>query len=60
MFTLQVADPDVKSAAKDADVLVFVIPHKFVLPICKPLVGVVKDSAIGISLIKVRLFFLYL
>lgn len=53
------ADPDVKSAAKDADVLVFVIPHKFVLPICKPLVGVVKDSAIGISLIKVQLFFFY-
>lgn len=47
-----VAVPDVVETAQDADILIFVIPHKFVPGICKPLVGKLKSGAIGISLIK--------
>lgn len=47
-----VAVPDVVETAQDADILIFVIPHKFVPGICKPLIGKLKKSAIGISLIK--------
>lgn len=47
-----VAVPDVVQCAKDADILIFVIPHKFVPGICKPLVGKLKPGACGISLIK--------
>jgi len=37
---------------KDADVLVWVLPHQFVRGICKQIVGKIKPNAIGISLIK--------
>lgn len=47
-----VANPDVLSTAQDADILIFVIPHKFVPGICKPLIGKLKPGAFGISLIK--------
>uniref|UniRef100_A0A6G1SN83 Glycerol-3-phosphate dehydrogenase [NAD(+)] n=1 Tax=Aceria tosichella TaxID=561515 RepID=A0A6G1SN83_9ACAR len=47
-----VANPDVVDTARDADILIFVIPHKFVPGVCKPLAGNVKSDAIGISLIK--------
>lgn len=47
-----VADPDLLSAARDADILIFVLPHAFVPRICKPLKEVVKKDAVGISLIK--------
>lgn len=47
-----IAVPDVVETAQDADVLIFVIPHKFVPGICKPLSGKLKPDAIGISLIK--------
>lgn len=47
-----VAVPDVVETAQDADILVFVIPHKFVPGTCKPLVKKLKPGAIGISLIK--------
>lgn len=47
-----VAVPDVVEAAADATILVFVIPHKFVPGICKPLAGKLKSGAYGISLIK--------
>ncbi|XP_042234677.1 glycerol-3-phosphate dehydrogenase [NAD(+)], cytoplasmic-like isoform X3 [Homarus americanus] len=47
-----VAVPDVLDAAKDADVLIFVIPHQFIKRICQPLVGNLKPSTVGISLIK--------
>lgn len=43
---------DVYETAHDADILIFVIPHKFVPGICKPLIGKLKPGAIGISLIK--------
>jgi glycerol-3-phosphate dehydrogenase (NAD+) len=47
-----VAVTDALSTCKDADILVFVVPHAFVAPICKPLKGLIKSNAIGISLIK--------
>lgn len=46
------AVPDVKDAAKDADILVFVVPHQFVKGLCKQLDGVISKSAVAISLIK--------
>lgn len=45
--------PDVVDAAKDADILVFVIPHQFIGRLCDTLKDSVKKDAIGISLIKV-------
>ena len=51
---LQVAVTDVLEAAKDADILVWVLPHQFVRGICKSLKGKIKKDAIAVSLIKVR------
>jgi hypothetical protein len=51
---LQVAIPDVKDAAKDCDILVFVLPHQFVRGVCNSLKGTLKPGTISISLIKVR------
>lgn len=39
-------------AAKDADVLIFVVPHQFVPAQCKQLLGKIKPSAVALSLIK--------
>lgn len=50
---LQVAVPDVIAASKDADILVFVVPHQFMQDICSQLQGHVKSTAIGVSLMKV-------
>lgn len=47
-----VAIPDVLETARDADILIFVIPHQFVENTCKPLIGKIKPDAIGLSLIK--------
>lgn len=47
-----VAIPDVKEAAADADILVFVVPHQFVRGICAALKGNIKNNAIAVSLIK--------
>ncbi|XP_074367802.1 glycerol-3-phosphate dehydrogenase [NAD(+)]-like [Apium graveolens] len=47
-----VADPDVESAVKDANMLVFVTPHQFIDGICKKLVGKIRQDAAAISLIK--------
>lgn len=47
-----VAITDVVEAAKDADVLVFVVPHQFVSRLCKTLQGKIKPQASAISLIK--------
>lgn len=52
---VQVAITDVVEAAKDADVLVFVVPHQFVSRLCKTLQGKIKPQASAISLIKVLL-----
>lgn len=45
--------PDLVESAKDADFLIFVVPHQFVKGICEQLLGKIKSNAIGISLIKV-------
>eukprot|EP00128_Syssomonas_multiformis_P008684 Colp12_sorted_trinity150504_noHs@8501 len=47
-----VAIPNVVEAAKDADVLVFVLPHQFVKNVCKQLLGNLSPTARAISLIK--------
>jgi Glycerol-3-phosphate dehydrogenase len=49
----QVAVPDVVEAAKDADILVFVVPHQFIRTLCSTLLGKIKPTATGLSLIKV-------
>lgn len=43
---------DVVEVGSDADILIFVIPHKFVPGVCKPLQGKLKPGCVGISLIK--------
>lgn len=50
---IKVADPDLVNASKDADILIFVLPHAFVSRICQTLKGKIKSNAIAISLIKV-------
>ncbi|XP_069668883.1 glycerol-3-phosphate dehydrogenase [NAD(+)], cytoplasmic isoform X2 [Periplaneta americana] len=47
-----VAIPDVVEAAKDADILVFVVPHQFIKTLCSTLLGKIKPTAVGLSLIK--------
>lgn len=47
-----VAEPDLVAAAKDATLLVFVVPHQFVHGICRSLLGNVHPHARAISLIK--------
>ncbi|GLV45248.1 Glycerol-3-phosphate dehydrogenase 1 [Carabus blaptoides fortunei] len=47
-----VAVPDVVEAAKDADILIFVVPHQFIRPLCSTLLGRIKPTALGLSLIK--------
>lgn len=51
-FYLQVAVPDLVEAAKNADILIFVVPHQFIPNFCKQLLGKIKPNAIAISLIK--------
>lgn len=47
-----VAVTDPLETAKDADILIFVVPHAFVPRICAPMKGKIKSTAVGISLIK--------
>ncbi|XP_070172755.1 glycerol-3-phosphate dehydrogenase 1 isoform X2 [Polyergus mexicanus] len=47
-----IAIPDVAEAAKDADILIFVVPHQFIRRICSTLRGKIKSTAVGLSLIK--------
>lgn len=47
-----VAVPNVVDAAKDCNILVFVVPHQFVANICKSLHGKIASDAKAISLIK--------
>ena len=50
----QIAIPDVAVACKNADVLVFVLPHQFVRGVCKQMTGHIKKGAIAVSMIKVN------
>ncbi|XP_077295667.1 glycerol-3-phosphate dehydrogenase 1 isoform X2 [Arctopsyche grandis] len=47
-----VAVPDVVEAAKDADILIFVVPHQFIRNLCSSLLGKIKPTAVALSLIK--------
>ncbi|KAL7976736.1 hypothetical protein Chor_008685 [Crotalus horridus] len=47
-----VAVPNLTEAVKDADLLVFVIPHQFIYKICDAIAGHVTKQAVGITLIK--------
>ncbi len=47
-----IADPDVVSATRNADILVFVLPHQFLGGLCKKIKDVMAPGAIAISLIK--------
>lgn len=47
-----VANPDVVDTVKDADLLVFNIPHQFLPRVCKQLVGNVKPTVRAISCLK--------
>ena len=47
------AVPDLDEAVKDADILIFVIPHQFVKQTCEELKSKVKSDAFAITLIKV-------
>ncbi|KAG0746298.1 hypothetical protein G6F57_003980 [Rhizopus arrhizus] len=47
-----IAIPDAKEAAKDANILVFVLPHQFVYKVCGNLVDVISKDCVAISLIK--------
>ncbi|KAI8424361.1 hypothetical protein MSG28_002893 [Choristoneura fumiferana] len=50
--TMWIAIPEVVDAAKDADILIFVVPHQFVRTICSTLLGKIKPTAAALSLIK--------
>ena len=47
-----VACPDVMETVKDADILIFVLPHQFIRKVCQDINDHVKRGAFGISLIK--------
>ncbi|XP_018915097.1 glycerol-3-phosphate dehydrogenase [NAD(+)], cytoplasmic [Bemisia tabaci] len=47
-----VAVPDPIETAKEADILVFVLPHQFIPRLCQSLLGKIKPNAVGLSLIK--------
>lgn len=47
-----IANPDIVSTVKDADLLVFNIPHQFLTRICLQLIGKVKPNVRAISCLK--------
>ena len=49
-----IAIPDITEAATEADILIFVLPHQFIMRACQRLVGKLKPGAVGLSLVKVR------
>lgn len=50
---LKIAVPDLLDASRDADILIFVVPHQFINRLCDQMAGNIKSTAIGLSLIKV-------
>lgn len=52
-FRHQVAVPDLVESVKGADILIFVVPHQFILRVCDTIKDHIKKDAIGMSLIKV-------
>jgi len=47
-----IAVPDLLDASRDADILIFVVPHQFINRLCDQMAGNIKSTAIGLSLIK--------
>ncbi|XP_061543565.1 glycerol-3-phosphate dehydrogenase [NAD(+)], cytoplasmic-like [Phycodurus eques] len=47
-----VAVPDLVESVKGADILMFVVPHQFIVRVCDTIKGHVKKDAHGVSLIK--------
>lgn len=56
-FLHQVAVPDLVESVKGADILIFVVPHQFILRVCDTIKDHIKKDAIGMSLIKVTFSF---
>lgn len=52
-FLHQVAVPDLVESVKGADILIFVVPHQFIVRVCDTIKDHIKKDAIGMSLIKV-------
>lgn len=50
---LQLAVPDLAESVKGADILIFVVPHQFILRVCDTIKDHIKKDAVGMSLIKV-------
>jgi len=49
-----IAVPDLTEAVKDADIIIFVIPHQYVEKTCEQLKNKIKKDAFALTLIKVR------
>lgn len=49
----QLAVPDLVESVTGADVLIFVVPHQFILRVCDTIKDHIKKDAMGMSLIKV-------
>lgn len=55
LFLCQVGVPDLAESVKGADILIFVVPHQFIMRVCDTIKSVIKKDAVGMSLIKVFL-----
>ncbi len=49
-----IAVSDLSEAVKNADILIFVLPHQFVKQTCEQLKDKIKANAFALTLIKVR------
>lgn len=49
----QLAVPDLAESVKGADILIFVVPHQFIVRVCDTIKDHIKKDVIGMSLIKV-------
>jgi glycerol-3-phosphate dehydrogenase (NAD+) len=56
VYSYQVAYSDVVEAVKDADILLFILPHQFVERACNTIKSHVKKTAFAVSFSKVCLF----
>lgn len=63
-LVVKLAVPDLAESVKGADILIFVVPHQFIVRVCDTIKDHIKKDAVGMSLIKVTfllfLSFLYL
>ena len=48
------AESDLVKSVKDADILIFVVPHQFVKNICHELKDKIKPNAFALTLTKVK------